>query len=205
MSRFRSRVAILILTGLLVSVAALRAQNGSTATAAVAKPISSVVLPDGYTIGPEDVIGVIFWREQEMTGDVVVRPDGMISLPLLGDVKAAGLRPEALRDELQKAAARYLADPNVSVIARQINSRKVFITGQVKQPGAFPLAAPRTVLQLIALAGGLLEYADGENITIMRAEQGGNLVFKFNYKDVSKGKRLAQNITLQPGDTVVVP
>jgi polysaccharide export outer membrane protein len=164
-----------------------------------------IAVPEDYVIGHEDVLGVLFWREAEMSGDVTVRPDGMITLPLIGDMKAVGLKPDALRDQVQKAATRFLADANVSVVVRQINSRKVFITGQVAQPGAFPLTGPRTVLQLISLAGGLTEYARGQNITIMRDEAGRMRVLKFNYKEVSRGRMLEQNVQLQPGDTVVVP
>jgi polysaccharide export outer membrane protein len=162
-------------------------------------------LPADYVIGPEDVLGVVFWRDQDMTGDVTVRPDGKVTLPLLGDVYAAGLTPEALRDEVQKAATKYLQDPSVVVVVRTINSRKVFITGEVGTPGAYPLTSPRNVMQLIALAGGLTEYADSKNITIMRLEQGTQRSFKFNYKDVAGGKKLEQNIQLKSGDTVVVP
>jgi polysaccharide export outer membrane protein len=140
-----------------------------------------------------------------MSGDVAVRPDGMITLPLVGDVKAAGLKPDVLRDAIQTAAGKYLSEPNVSVVVRQLNSRKVFITGEVMMPGAFPLAGPRTVLQVIALAGGLTEYAKSSEISIMREENGRTRYFKFNYKDVSKGKRLEQNIQLRPNDTIVVP
>jgi len=171
----------------------------STTTAAVA------AVPADYVIGAEDVLGVLFWREQEMSGDVSVRPDGMITLPLIGDIKAAGLRPDALREVVQTAAGKYLTEPNVTVVVRQLNSQKVFITGQVATPGAHPLTGPRTVMQLIALAGGLTEYADSEHITIMRLEAGKTRSFKFNYKDVSKGKKLEQNIALRPGDTVVIP
>jgi polysaccharide export outer membrane protein len=166
---------------------------------------TSVVVPMDYVIGAEDVLGIMFWREQEMSGDVTVRPDGKVTLPLLGDIQAAGTRPDALRDQITQAAGKYLTDVNVTVVVRQINSRKVFITGQVTTPGAYPLTGPRTVMQLIALAGGLTEYADGESISIMRQEQGKTRSMKFNYRDVSKGKKLEQNVMLLPGDTVVVP
>lgn len=165
----------------------------------------SAQVPTGYVIGPEDVIGVLFWRDQEMSGDVTVRPDGMITLALLGDIKAAGMTPEALKQKVQESASKYINDASVTIVVRQINSRKVFITGEVTTPGAYPLAGPRTVMQLIALAGGLTEYADAKNISIVRVEQGRSRSFKFNYKDVAKGKNLQQNIVLQPGDTIVVP
>jgi polysaccharide biosynthesis/export protein len=184
-----------------------RAQSAGAGQPAAESPTASagVAVPDDYVIGPEDVLGVLFWREPELSGDVTVRPDGKITLSLIGDVVATGLKPEALRDQLQKAGSRFLADANVTVVVRQINSRKVFITGMVGMPGAFPLGAPRNVLQLIALAGGLLEFAEGDKITIIRSDHGRTVTLKFNYDDVSKGKNLAQNVQLQPGDTVVVP
>jgi polysaccharide export outer membrane protein len=134
-----------------------------------------------------------------------VRPDGLITVPLLGEIQAAGLTPDALRDAVQKAATKFIEDPNVSVVVKAINSRKVFITGQVATPGAYPLVAPRTVAQLIAVAGGLTEYADAKSIRVVRTEQGKTVSFKFNYKDFAKGNRLEQNILLKPGDTVIVP
>ena len=172
---------------------------------APAAPSAGVELPADFTIGAEDVLGINFWHEPEMSGDVTVRPDGPITLPLIGDVVAAGLGTEALRQSLQKAAAKYLTEVNVTIVVRQINSRKVFITGEVMHAGAYPLTAPRTVMQLIALAGGLNEYADKNAITITRTENGQQRSFKFRYDDVAHGKGLAQNIMLVPGDTVIVP
>jgi polysaccharide export outer membrane protein len=156
-------------------------------------------------IGPDDVLGIVFWRDTEMSGDVTVRPDGLITLPLIRDVKAAGLKPDELRDQIQKAASQYIEDPVVTVVVRQINSRKVYITGQVTRPASYPLTGAMTVLQLIAVAGGLTEFADEKGITITRVEGGETKSFKFNYKDVARGKKLEQNIVLRPGDTVVVP
>lgn len=178
--------------------------NGQSASAA-GPAAAGVALPADYVIGPEDVLGVVFWRDQDLTGDVTVRPDGMVTLPLLGDVSAAGLTPDALAEQVQKTASKYVQDPSVTVVVRQINSRKVFITGEVRTPGAYPLVAPRTVMQLIALAGGLNEYADAKGIIVVRSENGRTQSFKFNYKDVAHGKKLEQNILLKPGDTVVVP
>jgi polysaccharide biosynthesis/export protein len=166
---------------------------------------TGLAVPTDYTIGPDDVLGVVFWRDADMTGDVVVRPDGMITLPLLHDIKAAGLRPDELRLKIVEAAAKLIEDPNVSVVVRQINSRNVFITGQVARPGPYPVSGQMTVLQLIAIAGGVGEFADKKNITITRVQGGKTETLKFNYKDVAKGKSLEQNIILKPGDTVVVP
>jgi polysaccharide export outer membrane protein len=169
-------------------------------------PASGVVLPPDYVIGPEDVLAVLFWREKDLSVEqVVVRPDGMITLPLLNDVQAAGLTPAELRDALAKAASRFVEDPDATVVVRQINSRKVFVTGQVGRPGAYPLLGPTTVLQAIAQAGGLLEYAKANDILVMRQVKGRTQTFKFRYKDVIRGKHLDQNIELKPGDTVVVP
>ena len=184
--------------------APIAAQSQAGQRAASSASIESVA-PPGYIIGPEDVLGIVFWREPEMNGDVTVRPDGKVTLPLIGELRAEGLGPEALRDQIKQASAKYMSDANVSVVVRQINSRKVFITGRVTTPGTYPLAGPRTVMQVIALAGGLNEYADAKNITVLRVANGQSRSFKFNYKDVAKGKKLEQNILLQPGDTIVVP
>jgi len=136
---------------------------------------------------------------------VAVRPDGMIALPLIRDVKAAGLTPNDLADRIQDALREFITDPSVTVVVRQMNSRKVFITGEVARPGAYPLASPMTVMQLIAIAGGLNEFAEANSITIMRIEAGKTRSIPFAYKDVAKGKKPEQNIMLKPGDTVVVP
>ena len=165
-----------------------------------------VPLPAGYVIGPEDVLGVVIWRNEEMSGDFVVRPDGQISMPLINDVPAAGLTPDQLRDNVTKAASKFLEEPySVTVVVKTINSRKVHITGMVGKPGAYPLLAPTTVLQLISIAGGLHEFADAKKIVIVRTENGRQVAHKFNYKDVKQGKNLKQNIELRPGDTIIVP
>jgi polysaccharide biosynthesis/export protein len=166
-------------------------------------PGPAVTPPEDYVIGAEDALGIIFWRDESMTSDVVVRPDGKITLPLLNEVVVAGLTPDQLRTRLLALAAQYVSEPNVSVVVRQINSRKVFITGQVARPGAYPLLTPATVLQLIALAGGLTEFADAKGITIIRPGEAKPL--RFNYDEVRKGKKLEQNIQLKIGDTVVIP
>ena len=178
---------------------ALRNANGAPEAPA------GVVPPPGYVIGPDDVLTILFWRDKEMSGDVAVRPDGMISLPLLHEVPAAGLTPDQLREKLTAEAAKLMEDPNVTVVVKAIHSRKIFVTGQVTRPGAYPLSAPTTVLQLLAMAGGVLEFADSKNIIVMRVEQGRQVAYRFNYKEVLKRRNLRQNIELKPGDTVVVP
>src|SRR6516162_2692629 len=113
------------------------------------------------------VLSIVFWRDKEMTTQVTVRPDGNISLPLLNDIRAAGLTPADLRERIVAESKRYFENPNVTVVVHQINSRKVFITGQIVKPGAYALTAPTTVLQLISMAGGLKEFADSRRITIV--------------------------------------
>ena len=170
-----------------------------------AVPGPAVAVEAGFTIGPEDVLGVLVWREPDVSGDVTVRPDGMITLPLIRDVKAAGLTPQQLADRIQTALREFITDASVTVVVRQMNSRKVFITGEVAKPGAYPLVSSMTVMQLIAVAGGLNEFAEGKSISVMRIEGGQTKTFPFDYKNVANGKKPGQNIVLKPGDTVVVP
>lgn len=164
-----------------------------------------VEIPPGYVIGTDDVLSVVFWREAEMSAEAVVRPDGMISLPLLNDVTAAGLTPEALRLVLTERAAQFIEDPTVTVVVRAINSRKVFITGQVARPAAYPLSGPMTVVQLITTAGGLQDWAKTRDIIILRQENGKPVTLPFDYREILRGRKLDLNIELKPGDTVIVP
>lgn len=173
------------------------------ATAAAAQ--REVVPPADYVIGAEDVLNVVIWREKDLSAEVMVRPDGKVSLPLLNDIQAAGLTPEQFRQQVTAAVAKFVAEPAVSVIVRTINSRKVYIMGEVAKPGPYPLVGPVTVLQLIALSGGLTEFADAKGISVMRTENGQPKRLSFNYRDVSRGKKLEQNVLLRPGDTVIVP
>jgi len=183
---------------------AQQAPNGSTGKSPVTVP-AGVPTPPDYVIGPDDVLTVVFWRDKDMTSDVTVRPDGKITVPLLNDVQAAGLSPDQLRTQLVEAASKLFEDPTVAVVVKAINSRKVFVTGNVGKPGVYMLSAPTTVLQMIATAGGLLEYAKAKDVRIMRTENGKTVSLKFNYKDVSQGKKLEQNILLKPGDTLIIP
>jgi polysaccharide biosynthesis/export protein len=169
-------------------------------------PATPVAPPPDYVIGPDDVLQVLYWREKEVSSEVTVRPDGMISLQLLNDVKAAGLTPEELRLAVTEAAKKFFQeDPSVTINIKTINSRKVFITGSVAKPGPYLMTSATTVLQLISMAGGLTEFAKQKNISVMRTENGKPVRYPFNYKDVANGKNLKQNIELKPGDTVIVP
>lgn len=162
-------------------------------------------VPDDYVIGADDVLTVLFWREKDLSADATVRPDGKISLPLLNEIRAEGLTTQQLRERLIELAGKFVEDPNPTVIVKEINSRKVFITGQIEKPGPYSLNGKTTILQLIAMAGGLREFADGKNISVMRVQDGRQSILRFNYQDVVKRRDFSQNIELKPGDTVVVP
>ena len=204
---------VLLGQGVALAQAASQQKQAPKPAAPVTKPAApasavtgpTVPVDPGFIIGPEDVLGVLVWRDPEMSGDVTVRPDGMITLPLIRDIKAAGLTPTELADRVQAAVREFVTDASVTVVVRQMNSRKVFITGEVAKPGAYPLVSSMTVMQLIAVAGGLNEFADAKSISIMRVEGGKTMTFPFDYKNVANGKKPAQNIVLKPGDTVVVP
>ncbi len=183
----------------------LASPPGSQAPAGAPAVPAGVQPPPGFVLGTDDVLTIVFWRDKDMSAEVVVRPDGRITLPLVNDVQAAGLTPEQLRERVTAEAAKYIEDPSVTVVVKQINSLRVYITGQVAKPGVYPLTAPTTVLQLISLAGGLHEFAKSKDIVITRTEGGTQQLLRFNYRDVLKGKNLKQNVELKPGDTVLVP
>jgi len=177
------------------------AQRQATTSRVVTSPVPTAE----FVIGAEDLLTVLFWRDKEVSGDVTVRSDGMITLPLVGDVQAAGRTATQLTEDIRNLAARLLTEPVVNVFVRQVNSRKVYITGEVKMPGMYPLTSPRTVIQLIAMAGGVLEFAKAGDITVLRKDGNVSQAFKFNYNNVARGQSLEQNLELRPGDTVVVP
>jgi polysaccharide export outer membrane protein len=203
-----ARVSLGLLTCALAfaypAVAHLQVRAPQAPPQASANAAASTLPPD-FVIGPDDVLDVRFWKDQDMSGEVVVRPDGRISLPLLNDVQAAGLTPDQLRTRLIEEARRYVETPNATVIVKTINSRKVYITGQVATPGPYPLTSRVTVVQLIAMAGGLREYAEGKKIVIMRSEGGRVVPLRFDYTKLAEGRNVSQNIELRPGDTVIVP
>lgn len=158
-----------------------------------------------YVIGADDVLHINVWKEPETTATVPVRPDGKISLPLLNDIQAAGLTPAELTAQITQKLKKFLADPRVTVIVTQINSRRVYILGEVGRPGAFPLLPNMTVLQALSSAGGFTQYANSSKIYVLRNENGAQARYAFNYKEVIRGQKPEQNILLKPGDTIVVP
>lgn len=160
---------------------------------------------EAYLLGPEDIVLVSVWKDEQLTREVVVRPDGMISFPLVGDVPAAGRTVEDVRLDLVKRLGKFMPNPHVSVLATKLHSYKVYVTGRVNKPGEFLVGHYTDVLQALSLAGGLTPYAAENDIKIMRREKGEQHVFRFRYGDVRNGKGLEQNILLQRGDVVVVP
>jgi polysaccharide export outer membrane protein len=161
----------------------------------------AAVDPRSYKLGSEDIIFIRVWREADLTGPVMVRPDGKITMPLIGEIQAAGQTPEELGKLVTEALSKVMQRPEVFISVQQVNSRKYYISGEVAKTGVFPIVSPVTILEALSIAGGLREYANGKKITIVR----GTERIKFNYKEVIEGKNLKQNIMLQSGDHIIVP
>jgi len=164
-----------------------------------------VVVEGSYLLGPEDIVKISVWKDEHLTQEVVVRPDGMISFPLVGDVLAAGRTIEDVRLELVKRLNKFVPNPHVSVLATKILSYKISVIGRVNKPGEFLVGHYTDVLQALSLAGGLTPFAAENDIRVIRRARGEQQVFQFRYGDIRKGKELSQNIILERGDVVVVP
>ena len=162
---------------------------------------AAMVDPKSYVIGPEDILFIRVWREPELTTPAQVRPDGMITLNLVGEVQAAGLTPNGLKEKITEAYTEYINKPEVTVAVQSVLSRKYHIAGGVNKGGSFPLVVPTTVLEALINAGGFKEFANPKKVTILRKGK----ILKFNYNDVIRGKKMEQNILLEPGDTIFVP
>ena len=161
---------------------------------------------NAYAIGIGDVLEISVWKNPELAVTTPVRPDGRISVPLLGDVQASGLTPLALRQTLTDRFAEFVTAPGVSVVIKEINSRKVFVTGEVKSPGAFDLQPRTKLMQVLAMAGGLTPYAKGRVVVLRDSRDGrGDRRFEINLEQIVSGKKSSDNLVLQPGDTLVVP
>lgn len=188
------------------------ARRGLPASAVLASPKGlSAASPAGVTesnfvIGNDDVLGINVWKETDVSRSVQVRSDGKISLPLMGEIQAAGLTPKQLEQDITARLQQYIAKPIVTVIVEQVNSKKYNILGQVARPGTYSLAQMSTVMDAIAAAGGLRDFAKQKDIYILRQiPNGGKSRIAFNYKGFITGKNLDQNIQLEPHDTIVVP
>lgn len=162
--------------------------------------------PNAYSIGPGDVLEISVWKNPELTSTVPVRPDGRISVPLLGDVQAAGMTPLALKQTLTDGYKEYVTAPGVSVVVKEIHSRKIYVTGEVATPGVYDLQPRAKLMQALALAGGLTPYAKGRVIVLRDSQDGkGDRRFEIEIGSVISGKKPQDNLLLMPGDTLVVP
>jgi polysaccharide biosynthesis/export protein len=157
-----------------------------------------------YVIGAQDVLLVSVWKEPDLTNTLPVRADGMISMPLLNDVQAAGLTPMQLADSISEKLKKYISDPHVTVVVTQMNSKRIYAMGEVQHPGAMNMVPDMTVLQALASAG-FTQFANTKGIYVLRNEKGGQRKIPINYKKLVKGEAMDQNLILKPGDTIVVP
>ena len=183
------------------------ATETSPADLAVPKPSPEAKIPGvapvdskTYVIGAEDVIFIKVWRDNDVSGQFLVRPDGRISVPLIGDVTASGRTPEQLEKDIAERLSKFIREPQVNVGILVVGSKKYFILGEVNKPGSFPLVVPTNVLEALVNAGGFRDFANETKILILRS----NKVLTFNYKQVTRGKKPEQNILLEPGDKIIV-
>ncbi len=190
---------IMIVAVGLAGLAAALAQAGEPAPKT---PVRGASAASGYTIGVGDVLRITVWKEPDLTLDATVRPDGMITVPLLGDVAAAGRGPGQMAAALGGDLRQYVEAPRVTVTVSQAASARIYVVGEMVRPGDYPLTGRMTVLKALALAGGFKDFARRDSIVIIREDQ---TVVPFNYKRVADGKDVSQNILLAAGDTIVVP
>lgn len=184
---------------------AMTAQQGGTPGTQVAGPPARSPGAE-YVIGPSDILAVTVWKEPDISRVLPVRPDGKISLPLVGELQASGLTASKLQDVITQKLKDYIGNPQVNVVVQEVKSRSFNIVGKVLKPGSFDLTKPTAVLDAIALAGGFQDFAKTSKIYVLRRmADGSQRMLPFNYKSVIKGKNLNENIELQSGDTVVVP
>jgi polysaccharide export outer membrane protein len=202
-----SKTAMLFLMPLLGIPAS--AQTGNAGQGSTSKQSSQASGPattdPNYVIGASDELNIDVWKQPDLSRTVPVRPDGKISLPLLSDIQAAGLTPTQLATQITEKLSKLVNNPEVTVIVTAINSQRIYVLGEVARAGAYPMLPNMTVLQAISSAGGLGQFANQKNIYVLRTENGKQVRFPFNYKEVLQGKKTEQNILLKPGDTIVVP
>jgi polysaccharide export outer membrane protein len=165
----------------------------------------AIASSDQYVIGPEDLLYINVWREEALTRAVPVRADGKISLPLVDEVRAAGLTPLQLKQSLTEKLKNFIDNPSVSVVVTEANSFKVYVTGEVRTPGVYRLRSETTLLQIIPMAGGFTDWANQKKILIIRKEGGKESRITANYRKILEGEDPRSNVVLKPGDTVIVP
>lgn len=189
----------MIRTMLLIVAATLAALTPARVLSADAE------VPVAYHVQPGDVLTVTVWKEPDLQREVLVRPDGGLSFPLVGEVAALGLTVEAVRQLMSERLAKYIPDPVVTVALKQIGGNRIYVLGKVNRPGEYPFSRPVDVMQALSLAGGTTPFASVNDIVILRRENGRPAAIRFRYSDVEHGRNLEQNIQLRSDDTVVVP
>jgi polysaccharide export outer membrane protein len=170
-----------------------------------AQAAAAQVVEETYQLGPEDAIEISVWKEPDLTKQLAIRPDGKISYPLIGEIEASGKTVKQLREEISKRLEKYVTDAQVTVLLLKAQHYKIYVVGKVNKPGEFVVGRPASVMQALAMAGGLTPFASPTRIVILRRLGDKEQTLPFNYKDVSRGRFLDQNVTLLPGDVVVVP
>lgn len=205
------KISLKLLLSLLAFACSATAQSAPQQIAAVSVdsnvPIrTAATSADDYIIGNEDVLAVNIWKEPEISRTVPVRPDGKITLPLIGDIQAGGLTPHKLQNDITAGLRSYVSSPEVTVIVQEVKSRRFNIVGEITKPGSYALTEPMTVLDAIAVGGGLRDFAKGSRIYVLRTNSDGTKSrLAFDYKQVIKGKRMSENVELRSGDTIVIP
>jgi polysaccharide biosynthesis/export protein len=164
-----------------------------------------VTASNPYLIGPDDVLNIFVWKEAELTQDITVMPDGMITYPLIGEIAAQGQTVTGLKEKIAEKLKSFISSPEVTVIIKESRSRRIYTIGKVNKPGPYQLAPSMTVLQALSTAGGFTEWADTKSIMIVRRDKGKEVMHRFNYQEFISGKALDQNIVLEPNDTIVIP
>jgi len=203
---FASLVIFMVIAGLAWGMerdGGLPEQKGASSSQDSPPPVA--IVDATYPIGPGDLLGISIWKDEALTKDVVVLPDGVISFPLVGLIKAAGKTVAQLKSELEEKLSQYVTDPVLNVEVKQVNSVIVYVIGRVNAPGRISLNANITALQALATAGGLNPFAKRDKVKIMRQEGGITRIFPFHYDDIADGKHLEENIELKRGDVIVVP
>lgn len=167
--------------------------------------VGALAMEDAYRLGPSDILEISVWKDESLSREVVVPPDGVIAFPLIGDIPVKGVTVAALRALVTKRLAEFVPDATVTVMLLRVNSLTAYVIGKVNKPGQFPIDLETNVMQILSMAGGLNPFASSGNILILRQQDGKTVKMPFNYKEVEKGENLAQNIVLKRGDVVVVP
>ena len=196
---FRALICALVVSA--IPLVAQKSDEGGTPASGSPTPIANT-----YIVGEADVLRINVWKQPEISQQsVVVRPDGMVTVPLVGEVKVSGMTPVQIEASLVESLKQYVNEPHVTVTVVEVGSKTVYVTGEVQHPGAYPLVGPVDVLQIIAKAGGVTPYAHRRSVFVLRQINGKKEKLPVNYNQIFHGKNPDQNITLQPGDTVVVP